>query len=183
MAWEQLASATGAIGDNVDNGLRWLAADWQGQAGDAAMHYFDYMGTSLHSHRDVFEFLHDKYVEMARDVWLVSKTLADLIKAIMDHAIVAGLAVLGAAGLSWTGVGAGISWSVAAWECSQILKLWAEASGKIATIQTAITGFVGLFTGPDAVSLREITPQPMPATDYDHPGARPEPARPPRKGE
>jgi hypothetical protein len=28
----------------------------------------------LHSHADVFRVLHDKYVEIARDVWLCSKT-------------------------------------------------------------------------------------------------------------
>jgi hypothetical protein len=94
MVWEQLSKATGAIGDNVNHGLRWLAADWQGQAGDAAVYYFDYMGKSLLSHRDVFQVLHDKYREIARDVWLASKTLADIIKMIMDLVVVAGLAVL-----------------------------------------------------------------------------------------
>lgn len=181
--WEQLAAAADDIGGNLDNGLRWLAADWQGKAGDAATYYFDYLGKALHSHADVFRVLHEKYVEMARDVWLCSKTLADLIKAIMDAAIVAGLAVLAAASLSWTGIGAGISWSVAAWQCSQIMKLWGEASSAIATIQTAITGFVGLLTSPDDITLREITPLPMPAVDYDHPGVAPEPARPRQKGE
>jgi uncharacterized protein YukE len=181
--WAQLASAADDIGDNLDNGLRWLAADWQGKAGDAAMHYFDYAGKALRSHADVFRVLHDKYVEVARGVWLCSRTLADIIKAIMDTALVAGLAVLAAATLSWTGIGAGISWSVAAWQCSRILKLWGEASAAIATTQTLITGFVGMATSPDDVTLREITPLPMPAVDYDHPGAAPEPARTSQKGE
>jgi hypothetical protein len=181
--WAQLAGAADDIGANLDNGLRWMAADWQGKAGDAAAHYFDYAGKALHSHADVFRVLHDKYVEIARDVWLCSKTLADIIKAIMDAALVAGLAVLAAASLSWTGIGAGISWSVAAWECSQIMKLWGEGSAAIATTQTLITGFVGMATSPDDITLREITPLPMPVVDYDHPAAAPEPARPRQKGE
>jgi hypothetical protein len=183
MVWEQLSKATGAIGDNVNNGLRWLAADWHGQAGDAAVYYFDYLGKSLLSHRDVFQVLHDKYREIARDVWLASKTLADIIKMIMDLVMVAGLAVLAGWALSWTGVGAGISWGVAAWECTQIVKLWGEASSLISTTQTAITGFVAFLTSPDAVTLREITPLPVPAIDYDHPGVVPEQARPRQKGE
>ena len=183
MAWKQLAAATGAIGDNVNNGLRWLAADWQGRAGDFATHYFDYLGRSLVSRRDVFYVLHDKYVEMARDIWLASKTLADIIKAIMDQVVVVGLALLATYGLSWTGIGAGVAWSVAAWECAQIVKLWGNASSIIATTQTAITGFVGFLTSPDEVALREITPLPVPAIDYDHPGVVPEPARPRQKGE
>ncbi|TDV51045.1 hypothetical protein [Actinophytocola oryzae] len=181
--WAQLAGAADDIGDNLDNGLRWLAADWQGKAGDAATYYFDYAGKALHSHADVFRVLHNKYVDIARHVWLCSKTLADIIKAIMDTAFVAGLAVLAGTSLSWTGVGAGISWSVAAWECSQILKLWGEATAAISEIQMAITGFVGMATSPDGVTLREITPLPMPVVDYDHPGVAPEPARPRQKGE
>lgn len=181
--WAQLAEAADDVGSNLGNGLRWLAADWQGKAGDAATYYFDYAGKALHSHADVFRVLHDKYVEIARDVWLCSKTLADIIKAIMDAAFVASLAVLAAASLSWTGIGAGISWSVAAWECSQIVKLWGEASSAIATTQTLITGFVGMATSPDEITLREITPLPMPAVDYDHPGVAPEPAQPRQKGE
>ncbi|OLF11987.1 hypothetical protein BLA60_08100 [Actinophytocola xinjiangensis] len=181
--WAQLAESSENIGDNIKNGLRWLAAEWQGNAGDAATHYFDYAEKALQSHADVFRVLHDQYVEMARDVWLCSKTLADIIKAIMDAAIVAGLAVLAAATFSWTGIGAGISWSVAAWECSQIVKLWAEASAAISTTQTAITGFVGIFTSPDEVSLREITPTPMPAVSYDHPGVSQGPRQPRKRGE
>lgn len=183
MAWEQLGQASGAIGDNVENGLRWLAADWQGRAADAAVHYFDYLGKSLVSHRDVFHVLHDKYVEIARDVWLASKTLADAIKAIMDAVVMVGLALLAAYGLSWTGVGSGASWGVAAWQCSRILELWSGASGVISTTQTAITGFVGFLTSPDGITLKEITPVKVPVVDYDHPGVAPEPTRPKRKGE
>lgn len=183
MAWDQLGAAAGAIGDNVENGLRWLAADWQGQAADAAVHYFDYMGKALVSHRDVFRHLHDRYVELARDVWLASKTLADIIKGIMDLVLVVGLAALAAFGLSLTGFGAGAAWGVAAWECTQILKLWGRASGVISNMQASVTGFVGFLTGPDGITLREVTPLAMPATDYDHPGVAAERARPRRKGE
>jgi hypothetical protein len=63
------AGAADDIGDNLDNGLRWLAADWQGKTGDAAVYYFDYAGKALHSHADVFRVPHDKYVDIARDVW------------------------------------------------------------------------------------------------------------------
>ncbi|GAB3447558.1 hypothetical protein [Actinophytocola sediminis] len=181
--WAQLAAAADDIGDNLDNGLRWLGADWHGKAGDAALHYFDNAGKALHSHAEVFRAFHDRYVEVARDVWLCSKTLADIIKLIMDTAIVAGLAVLAGGALSWTGVGAGISWSFAAWECKQILDLWGEATNVISRAQMVITGFVGMVTSPDETELREITPLPMPAVGYDHPGAVPEPARPRQRGE
>jgi hypothetical protein len=63
------------------------------------------------------------------------------------------------------------------------MKLWGEASSAIATTQTLITGFVGMATSPDEITMREITPLPMPTVDYDHPAAAPEPARPRQKGE
>lgn len=42
VVWEHMSKATGAIGENVKCGLTRLAADWQGRAADAAVHYFDY---------------------------------------------------------------------------------------------------------------------------------------------
>lgn len=181
--WGQLALTTDAIEANTANGLRWLAADWQGRAGDAAVHYFDRTCQSLRSHGDVFRVLHDKYREIARDLWLCAKTLADLVKAIMDYVLITGAIVLSGAALSWTGIGAGVSWALAAWECARIVNLWGDAVAVIGHAQTLVTMFVGFATSPDATSLGEITPLPMPAVDYDHPGVGAEPARPRQKGE
>jgi hypothetical protein len=170
MAWEQLAKAADAMGDNVNNGLRWLAPDWQGHAGDAAVEYFDRVGKALISHRDVFQLLHDKYVEMARDVWLASKTLADLVKMAMDKAATAAIAAAAGWALAATGAGAGVSWGIAASQYLEIIKLWGEATSVIAGVQTAITGFVGFFMTPDAITIGEVNPIPVPLANYDHPG-------------
>lgn len=170
MAWEQLAKAADAMGDNVNNGLRWLAPDWQGHAGDAAVEYFDRVGKALISHRDVFQLLHDKYVEMARDVWLASKTLADLIKMAMDKAATAAIAAAAGWALAATGAGAGVSWGIAASQYLEIIKLWGDATSVIAGVQTAITGFVAFFTTPDAITIGEVNPIPVPLANYNHPG-------------
>jgi uncharacterized protein YukE len=170
LVWEQLAKAADAMGNNVDNGLRWLASDWQGHAGDAAVEYFDRMGKALTSHRDTFEFLHDKYRELARDVWLASKTLADLVKLIMDKALTAAIAAAAGWALTATGAGASVSWSFAAYQYLEIIKLWGEATSVMAGVQTLITGFVALATRPDGPAFREINPIPVPLDPYNHPG-------------
>lgn len=168
--WGQLAKAVDAIGDNVNNGLRWLAADWQGNASDAAVEYFDRTGKALLSHRDVFEFLHDKYREVARDVWLGAKTLADIIKMIMDEAVVLGLTAAAGWALSVTGVGAGVSWGIGAFQYMRIIDLWGDATNTIARVQAAITTFVTLCTTPDSITFSEVNPLPIPLADYNHPG-------------
>lgn len=183
LMWDDLSKATGAIGENVKGGLTWLATWWQGNAADAAVYYFDYMRQSLYSHRDVMHQLHDKYLEVARGVWNAARSLTDILKMLLDNLIVAGIAVLGAAAFSWTGVGAGISLLVAGYECKQIFKLWDEATGLISKTQAGIEAFVGFLQSKQADVLRDITPRPMPASDYDHPGAKPAPAGPRAKGE
>lgn len=185
LVWENASKATGAIGENIKYGLSWLAADWQGNAADAAVHYFDYTRRALDSHRDVFHRLHEKYLEVARGVWNCARSLADLLKALLDKAIIAGLAVLAGWLTSWTGVGAGISWTFAAYECKRIVDLWGDATRLISGTQAAIEGFVGFLQSQDAQVLQEIQPVPMPATDYQHPNpdVKPEPTGPRMKGE
>lgn len=183
--WEDLSHASGAIGDNVKSGLSWLAADWQGRAADTAVNYFDYTYKALDSHREVLHRLHEKYLEIARGVWNCARTVADVLKGILDNLIIAGIAVLAAWFLSWTGVGAGISLAVAAVECANILKLWNKMTGLISNTQKSIEGFVGFLQSQEAHVLNEIRPLPMPATDYQHPNPEIAPARPgpPRRGE
>lgn len=183
LVWDDLSKATGAIGENVKGGLTWLASEWQGNAADAAIGYFDYMRRSLQSHRDVLHKLHDEYLEVARGVWNAARSLSDIFKMFMDNLIVAGIAVLGAAAFSWTGVGAGISLLVAGYQCKRLFQLWDEATGLISKTQSGVEAFVGFLQSKQAEVLRDITPQPMPATDYDHPGAVPAKAGPRAKGE
>ncbi|HCT81738.1 MAG TPA: hypothetical protein DGT23_35195 [Micromonosporaceae bacterium] len=174
VVWEHMSKATGAIGENVKCGLTWLAADWQGQAADAAVHYFDYTRQALDSHRDVLHHLHEKYLDVARGVWNAARSLADLLKSILDNVIVAGVAVLAAWWLSWTGVGAGISLAVAALECANIWRLWDAVTGRVSDTQTLIEGFVGFIQSQEAHVLNDVEPTAMPATDYDHPAVAPE---------
>lgn len=177
LLWDNLSKATGAIGENVRYGLAWLAADWQGQAADAAVHYFDYTRQALDSHRDVLHRLHEKYLDVARGLWNCARAVADTLKAILDNVIVAGLAVLAGVLTSWTGVGAAISWGFAAYECYRILKLWGDATKLISAAQAIVEGFVGALQSKEAGTLDEIRPIPLPATDYQHPNPeiKPEP--------
>lgn len=183
--WDDLSKASGAIAENVKSGLSWVAADWQGQAADAAVHYFDYMHKALDSHREVLHRLHEKYLEIARGVWNCARMVADVLKGILDNLIIAGVAVLAAWFLSWTGVGAGISMAVAALECANILRLWNKMTSLISNTQKGIEGFVGFLQSQEAHVLKEIQPLPMPTTDYQHPNPEiaPPPPGPRMKGE
>ncbi|CRK59622.1 hypothetical protein [Alloactinosynnema sp. L-07] len=168
IVWESLSRSADAISENIDYGLRWLSQDWHGQAADQAVAYLDRLRRAIDSHRDILRRLHGKYLDVARGVWNCARALADLLKMILDNVIVAGIAVMAAAYLSWTGVGAGISLAVAALECANIMRLWGNATQLISNTQAAIEGFVGFLQSQEADTLDELTPMAIPEA-YDHP--------------
>jgi hypothetical protein len=109
--------------------------------------------------------------------------VADLLKMILDQAIVVGLAALGAAIFSWTGAGAALSLMFATYECRRIMDLWGEATNWLSKTQLSIEALVGFLQSQEAHVLDEIRPVAMPAVGYDHPGVRVEPVGPGMKGQ
>jgi hypothetical protein len=116
-------------------------------------------------------------------VWNCARAAADLLKAMSDKLIVAGMAVLAGWMTSWTGVGPSVSASVAIYEVREILKLYDEMGGWMSKAHTAVVSFIGWLQSDEADTLNEIQTLPMPATNYEHPDAKPEKAGPRMKGE
>lgn len=169
--WRILSDSADALSENIEYGMRWLAQDWQGQAADHAIAHLDRVRLAIDSHRDVLRRLHDKYLDVARGVWNAARALADLLKMLLDNIIIIGITMMAGTFLSWTGVGAGISWALCALECANIVRLWGDATKLISTTQTAIEGFVGFLQSQEADTLDEIHPKAMPGT-YSHPNPR-----------
>lgn len=170
LVWEQLSKAAGAVGRNVHNGLTWVSAGWQGHAADAAVAYFDYTHQALASHHDVFHEYYKVYYDVASDVWLCAKTVADFLKSMMDLIISIGLKVLAAWALSPTGIGAGISWGLAAYDCWRVLELWGKATEVLSITQMSINAFAAFCLTPTPDTINALKALPMPANDYNHPG-------------
>lgn len=169
LVWEQLSKAAGAVGGNVHNGLTWMSDGWHGHAADAAVSYFDYTDEALASHRDAFHEYYKVYYDVASDVWLCAKTLADFLKAIGDLVISIGLKFLSAKALSPTGVGAQALYALAAYDCWRALEIWAKVVEVLSTTQMAINGFASFCLTPTPDTINAVKVMRMPANDYDHP--------------
>lgn len=180
LVWEDLGKATDAIAENVGYGLTWLADAWDGRAADAAVYHFAYAHDALLTHGYVLHEIHKQYIVVARGIWEFSMGAAGLIQMLLDNLIVAGVAVLAAWALSWTGVGAGLAWAVAAYECTQIIKLWGNVTKLISTTESTVNGLLGW--AQQGWIKHELKPLGI-AAGYNHPAVEPEPVRPPRRGE
>jgi hypothetical protein len=169
LVWEQMSKAAGAVDRNVHNGLTWVSAGWEGRAADAAVAYFDYTDQALASHRDVFHEYYKVYYDVASDVWLGVKTLADLLKAIGDYLISIGLKFLAAKALSPTGVGGQALLALAAYDCWRVMELWAKVLEVLGKTQIVINGFAAFCLTPTPDTINAVKVMRMPANDYDHP--------------
>jgi uncharacterized protein YukE len=170
LVWEQLSKTIGATGRNIHNGLTWVSDGWHGHAADAAVAYFDYTDQALASHRDAFHEYHNVYYDVASDVWLCAKTLADSLKAIGDLLISIGLKFLSAKALSPTGVGAQALYALAAYDCWRAMQIWTKVLDVIGKTQLVINGFASFCLTPTPDTINAIKVMRMPANDYNHPG-------------
>ncbi|WP_130346909.1 WXG100 family type VII secretion target [Herbihabitans rhizosphaerae] len=170
MTWKYTSQAIQEVHDKIKFGMSYVGSLWHGNAADAALQYFDYILKALRSLRTVTNSIHEKYMEIARGVWQAAKSLADVLKGLLDNLVVAGIALIASRFLIWTGVGTAISWGVAALQCVRIVDLWQDATRILTTTQKAIHGVMGFVQSMEPEI--QSRPIPMPATDYNHPAVR-----------
>jgi len=168
--WEQLGKATGAIGQNVRNGLTWVSAGWQGRAADAAVGYFDHTQQALVSTGELFHEYYRVYYDVATDVWLGAKAIADFLKTMSDIVISLGFKLLSAKALSPTLIGAQILWGIAAYDIYRVLNLWDDVMKVVGKVQLVLNGFAAFALTPTPDTINRLKALRMPANEYDHPG-------------
>lgn len=170
LVWEQLGNATDAIGKNVHNGLTWVSDGWQGNAADAAVGYFDHTQQALASTGELFHEYYRVYYDVASDVWLGAKSIADLLKVASDKLISVGLKLLSAKALSPTGVGAQILWGLVAYDIFRLLNLWSDVLDVVGKVQLVVAGFAAFALTPTPDTINRLKALRMPANEYNHPG-------------
>jgi hypothetical protein len=106
---------------------------------------------------------------MAHSVWSAAEMTGNLVKALLDAAIIAGIGLVAGTITAETGVGAIIGYGVAAVEVANMLRLWAKITEFIQTAAMAVNGFVAALdreaSGLDAAKLPSLPGGP----GYDHP--------------
>lgn len=177
--WEALAVMAPVIGNvgealhdlayNIQSGATTLRPQWQGTAGDSAFRYFTTTANAVSDLRQPLNAISQAYREVADAVWAIGEALGGTIKALLDAAIIAGIAAAAGTVTAETGVGAAVGYGLAAAEVANMLRLWGDATNLCQKLSAAVNTFRALLNRElsdlDAVALPALPD----GGRYDHP--------------
>jgi hypothetical protein len=158
------------VGMNIQQGAIQQDQRWDGNASDAAYRYFSNLAAASSGQQTALDDAQEGYHKAAQGAWELSQQLGNIIQALADKAILAGISAAAGTALAETGIGAVAGYAAAALLVKQMLDLINKASTIINTATTAILGSFGL--GMDLAyrggGLSDIK---LPTAAYTSPGA------------
>jgi hypothetical protein len=169
-AMGHLADCLQELGINIQQGAIDLDAEWDGNAADAAYQYFSQFAASVSGQQLDLRDIQQNYHKAAQGAWQLSNQLGNILQAIADKFIIAGIAAAAGTITAETGVGAVVGYGVAGLQVLQMLKLFNDASVKINTAGSVIAG---IFGGGMDIGYKggDLTSVPLPTVAYTTPGA------------
>ncbi|ASW56804.1 hypothetical protein [Plantactinospora sp. KBS50] len=166
-----LAECLQQIGINIQAGVIALDASWDGNANDAAYRYFSHLASSVSGQQYALTDLRDRYHKAATGAWQMSNQLGNILQALADKAILAGIAAAAGTITAETGIGALAGYGTAALIVTDMLKLINQASIIINTAGTAILSFFGIAIDLIYQGGGGLGSIPLPAVSYTPPAA------------
>ena len=169
-AMANLAGCMQQIGINIQQGMLELDNSWDGNASDAAFKYFSDLAAATSGQQIALRDRQEAYHKAALGAWQLSNQLGNIMQALADKAILAGISAAAGTVLAETGVGAVIGYGVAALIVVDMLNLINRAS---IIINTAGTAILGLFGGGMDLAYQggDLSAIPLPSVAYTAPGA------------
>jgi hypothetical protein len=169
-ALNNLADCLQQLGINIQHGVLDLDPAWDGNAGDAAYQYFSTLAAAVSGQQLALHEIGENYHKAALGAWQLSNQLGNILQALADKAIIAGIAAAAGTVTAETGVGALLGYGVAALVVVDMLRLINKASTIINTAGTVILGLfgAGMDIGYKGGDLSAI---PLPSAAYSFPGA------------
>ncbi len=169
VAIANLAGATYDIAFNVQSGDIALNRAWDGNAADAAHRYFTDLANAVGQLREPLQEIARQYESTAHAVWSAAEAVGNIVKALVDVALVAGIAIAAGTATSATGIGALVGYGVAGLEVVEMIRLWGAATTTVQKIGILINAFVAVVESQLA-QLDDVRAFPLPAgAGYDHP--------------
>ena len=104
-AMGNLAQFMQELGIEIQKGILTLDESWDGNASDAAYMYFSNLASAVSCQQTPMYNANDSYHLAATGTWQLANQLGNLIQAIADEAILAGISVAASTALASTGVG------------------------------------------------------------------------------
>jgi hypothetical protein len=169
-AMANLAECVQQIGINIQQGMLELDNSWDGNASDAAFTYFSDLAAATSGQQFALRDRQEAYDKAAVGAWELSSQLGNILQALADKAILAGISAAAGTALAETGVGAVVGYGVAALIVVDMLKLINRAS---TIINTAGTVILGLFGGGMDLAYQggDLSAVPLPKVAYTAAGA------------
>ncbi|MDG4805812.1 hypothetical protein O7634_03470 [Micromonospora sp. WMMD1120] len=169
-AMGNLAACLQQVGINIQQGMLDLDRQWDGHANDAAHQYFSRLASATSGQQLELYKIRDNYHKAANGAWQLSNQLGNILQALADKAVIAGIAAAAGTITAETGVGAVVGYGVAALMVVDMLALINKASLLINTAGTVILGLFGTamdvaYQGGDLSTIK------LPALAYTAPGA------------
>jgi hypothetical protein len=165
-----LAECLQEQGIDIQQAALTMDASWDGNAADAAYQYFSTLAAATSEQQISLREIGENYHKAAMGAWQLSNQLGNIIQALVDKAVIAGIAFAAGTATAETGVGAVAGYGVAAWQALDMLKLANNASTIINTAGSVILGVfgTGMEIGYQGGSLSSV---PLPDAAYTTPGA------------
>lgn len=169
-AMANLAECMQQIGINIQQGMLQLDDHWDGNANNAAYSYFSTLAAATSGQQIALRDSQDAYHKAAQGAWHLSNQLGNILQALADKAILAGITAGAGTALAETGVGAFVGYAATALIVADMVKLINNASTIINAAITVIVGIAGagMDLGYQGGSLSAIH---LPNTAYTVPGA------------
>jgi hypothetical protein len=168
-AMTNLARCADQVAVNAQQGMLLLDSGWDGNANDAAANYFTSLASSVSDLRFALTDIGDAYKKAANGAWGLALELGNILQALGDYAIVAGIVAVGSPLLLAGGVGVA-GYAALALIAAKMVQLASSLSLIINTGLIAIFGFFGTgmsvaFQGGGLSAIK------LPGTAYAGPGA------------
>jgi len=159
------------VGVNIQSGVLRLDQTWDGNAADAAVNYFTTLAAATSRQQDALYECAKGYRDAARGAWQLSDQLGNLLQAIVDKAILAGIAMAAGTATAETVIGGVVGYGMAAYQAMEILELVNKASTIINTAGSVIMGLfgTGMIVSGEGGDLSAAVP--LPSAAYAPPGA------------
>jgi hypothetical protein len=169
-AMSNLGDCLQQVAINIQKGVIDLDLSWDGNASDAAYQYFsDFAAAVSGQQRSLYDIV-DNYHKAAVGAWELSNQLGNIMQAVADKAVLAGIAAAAGTITAESGIGAVVGYGAAALIVVDMLRLINKASTIINTAGTIIAGLAG--GGMDAADQGgDLSAVPLPSVAYSLPRA------------
>jgi len=171
--FEHLGEFFEQAGENLKIGNDELDAYWRGVAADSAYLYFDELAEKAKAHREVLRKIAEQYRVASDAAYHFAISGGPIAAAIIDAALVAGVAMAAGTATSETLVGGAIGYGVAAFEAFEVIEQCDHLMRLIGLTDSAVQAAAGqigqiIGTSPDVlagfsrISTQNDTPPQLP---------------------